>query len=336
LDPGTKLSLLFLYADGGASERTATAYRSLRIDLPQAAIAVGVLPVQHLPQVTYSRVAPYEFRIHVRDARAPFLLVLSETFASGWHLESGTHGSSRASHLRVDGYANGWRVPWRGSYDLKVTYGPEQSALWARRADAVLIPVVLVLSLLRWGVQRRPQRVGRRRSAGSLRPLRPSTIASGWPTEHTEASTVRARFSNRRGSLDRDDELTVRLKRAEDELAKYRERETLIAETLLTAQNAANELRERAERELEQERARAEELRRRAEQNRAELASDVEWLRRMSTQMQESIRSLLLNTLDVLGDGSRAQATEQDPSLTDAVGNRTRGPDQPAARDETQ
>jgi arabinofuranan 3-O-arabinosyltransferase len=339
LDPGTKSAWLFLYADGGASQRTTAAYRSLRIELPQAVIAVGVLPVQHLPKVTYSRVAPYEFRVHVRDARAPFLLVLSETFASGWQLEGGNQGSARASHLRVDGYANGWRVPRRGSYDLKVTYGPEQPAAWARRGDAVLIPLVLVLGLLRWGVQRRPQRVGRRWSADSLRRLRPSTIASGWRTEHTGASTVLARFSKRQGSIDRgrrDDDITARLKRAEDALAKYREPESRIAETLLTAQNTANELRERAERDVEQERADAEALRRRAEQNRAELASDVDWLQRMRTQMHESMRLLQLNTPDVLDDGSRAEATEQKPSPTDAADERTHGSDQPSAQDETE
>jgi arabinofuranan 3-O-arabinosyltransferase len=342
LVPGTKSSWLFLYADGGASEPTVTAYRSLRIESPQAAIAVGVLPVAHLPQVTYRRVAPYEFRVHVRDAREPFLLVLSETFASGWHLEGGSRGSARASHLRVDGYANGWRVPWRGSYDLELTYGPEQLALWTRRGDALLIPVVLALSLLRWGAQRRPQRVGRRSSADSRRRLRPRTIALGWRTEHTEASTMRARLSMRRVSLDdssaelrkTNEELTTKLKRAEDALANYRERETLIAETLLTAQNAANELRERTERDLAQRRAEAEELRRRAEQSRAELASEVEWLRTMRAQMQESIRSLLLNTLDVLGGGSRAEDTEREPSLTDALDSRTLGSAQPSAQDE--
>jgi arabinofuranan 3-O-arabinosyltransferase len=305
LDPGTRSAWLFLYADGGASQRTTAAYRSLRIELPQAVIAVGVLPVVQLPQVTYSRVAPYEFRVHVRDATAPFLLVLSETFASGWHLEGGNQGSAQASHLRVDGYANGWRVPRRGSYDLKLTYGPEQTAAWARRGDAVLIPFVLVLSLLRWGVQRRPQRGGRRWSADSLRRLRPSTIGFGWRTEHTEASTVRARFSKQ-------------------------------GETLLTAQSTANELRERAERDVKQELADAEELRRRAEQDRAELASDVEWMQRMRTQMRESMRLLQLDTPDVLGDGSRAEDTEQKPPLTDAPDSQTRGSDQPSAQDETE
>jgi hypothetical protein len=195
---------------------------------------------------------------------------------------------------------------------------PEQSALWTRRGHAVLMPLVLVFSLLRWGVQRRPQRGGRRWSADSLRRLRPSTIAFG-RTVHTEASTVQETFSKRQGSIDRarrDDGVTARLKRAEDALAKYRERESRIAETLLTVQNTANELRERAERDVEQERADAEELRRRAEQNRAEFASD-EWLERMRTQVLESMRLLQLNTPDVLGDESRAEDTEQKPAAQD-------------------
>jgi hypothetical protein len=163
--------------------------------------------------------------------------------------------------------------------------------------------------------------------------------------------TVQARGSRmqwrypmrRRGSSEdhdelrkQDDELPAKLKRAEDKLAKYRERETLIAETLLTAQSTANELRERAERDVEQELADAEELRRRAAQNRAELASDVEWLQRMRTQMHESMRLLQLNTPDVLGDAAGAEATAQKPSPTDAADERTHGSDQPSAQDETE
>jgi mannose-6-phosphate isomerase class I len=154
---------------------------------------------------------------------------------------------------------------------------------------------------------------------------------------------VRARLSTRRVGLDDSsaelrktkEELTTKLKRAEDALADYRERETLIAETLLTAQSAANELRERAERDLEQERADAEELRRRAKQNRAEVASEIEWLRTMRTEMHESIHSLLLNTLHVLDGESRAE-TKQEPSLTDDLESRPPRPDQPSAQAETE
>jgi arabinofuranan 3-O-arabinosyltransferase len=161
-EAGTKSLWLFLYADGGGSKPTVTEYRELRVERPQPAIAVGIAPVRHLPEVSYGRVAPYEFRVHVRGAGGPFLLVLSETFAPGWRVEVPGHSSGGASHLRVNGYANGWRLPWRGTYDLKITYRPEQLALWAARSDLVLIPLALVLSLGRWGVRRRWQLVPER------------------------------------------------------------------------------------------------------------------------------------------------------------------------------
>jgi arabinofuranan 3-O-arabinosyltransferase len=151
---GTRSLLLFLYADGGAADPTTTEYRNLGVEFSQPAIAVSVSPLPRLPEVTYRRMAPYEFHVHVERAREPFLLVLSETFAPGWHLQAKDR-SSAAAHGRVNGYANGWRVPWRGTYDLELTYGPERVALWARRADAVLIPLTLVLSGLCLVVRRR-------------------------------------------------------------------------------------------------------------------------------------------------------------------------------------
>ena len=49
----------------------------------------------------------------------------------------------------MNGYANGWRVPWKGSYDLTVTYGPEQLARWAGRIDLVLVLLVAAVWLVR-------------------------------------------------------------------------------------------------------------------------------------------------------------------------------------------
>jgi hypothetical protein len=42
-------------------------------------------------------------------------------------------------------------VPWRGTYELTIVYGPEQLARWAGRADLLLIPLALVL-WLGWAV----------------------------------------------------------------------------------------------------------------------------------------------------------------------------------------
>jgi len=155
---------------------------------------------------------------------------------------------------------------------------------------------------------------------------------------------MRARLSKRGESVGdgsgdlrkRNDELAAKLRSTEDALTNYREREALIAETLLTAQSAAHALREQVERDLEQERADAEELRRQAEQSRAELVSDVEWLRTMRTQMRDGIRSLLLNTLDALGGGARPEPTERAPSGTVDLESLTSESAQRSAQNETE
>jgi hypothetical protein len=146
---GTRSLRLFLYADGDSLARTVTEYRQIRIERARPVVALGVAPLAQLPRVSYRRVAPYEFRVRVDGARRPFLLAVDETFAPGWHLETGGRDSTGLTHVRVNGYANGWRVPWKGSYDLTVTYGPEQLARWAGRIDLVLVLLVAAVWLVR-------------------------------------------------------------------------------------------------------------------------------------------------------------------------------------------
>ena len=125
---GTRSLRLYLYADGDGRSRTVTEYREIAINRPRPVVALGVVPVGALPKVSYRRVAPYEFRVHVQDARRPFLLAVGETFAPGWRVEAEGRGSTGLAHLRVNGYANGWRLPWTGTYEVTITYGPERFA----------------------------------------------------------------------------------------------------------------------------------------------------------------------------------------------------------------
>jgi len=163
---GTRSLRLFLYADGDSSKRTVTEYRQIRIDRARPVVALGVEPLGELPRVSYRRVAPYEFRVRVKGARRPFLLAVDETFAPGWHLETGGRDSTGLTHVRVNGYANGWRVPWKGNYQLTITYGPEQLARWAGRIDLVLVSFVAAVWLVR---------VARRRPRGSASDGSPSS-----------------------------------------------------------------------------------------------------------------------------------------------------------------
>jgi hypothetical protein len=144
--PETGSLLLFLYADGGGDTTTVTEYRRLSITEGRPYDAIALVPATRLPGVSYRRVAPYEFKAHVTNARRPFLLVTAETYAPGWRVESKGRSSKSVEHMRVNGYANGWRIPWKGTYDVTITYGPERYARAARRFDMIFIP----LSLLAW------------------------------------------------------------------------------------------------------------------------------------------------------------------------------------------
>ena len=144
---GTRALRLFLYADGSADARTVTEYREITVNRPRPAVALGAVPVVALPKISYRRVAPDEYRVTVHGARRPFVLAVSETFAPGWRVDAEGRDTSGLVHLPVNGYANGWRLPWTGTYELTISYGPERLARWARRADLVLLPLVAALWL---------------------------------------------------------------------------------------------------------------------------------------------------------------------------------------------
>lgn len=79
------------------------------------------------------------------------------------------------THFRVNGYANGWRIPWTGSYELVISYGPERLAQAARRLDLVAIPLG-VLALFLAPIRRRHK--NRQGSRSGARPSLPGRTRS--------------------------------------------------------------------------------------------------------------------------------------------------------------
>jgi arabinofuranan 3-O-arabinosyltransferase len=152
---GTESVRLFLYADGDPESRTLTLteYRGLTVASPAPELGVVVQPQVAPPEVSYRRTAPNEFRVEVEGAERPFVLVAAETFAPGWRLER--EDAEAVKHFRVNGYANGWRVPWTGSYELTISYGPERYAQAARTLDLVAVPLGVLVLLLGPGLRRR-------------------------------------------------------------------------------------------------------------------------------------------------------------------------------------
>lgn len=173
LDPNVRGLDLFLYADGNGDGRTVTEYRNVHVE-PVGSVAVLGLPAKRpLPRIIAKREAPWKFDVRVAGSKAPFLLATSEAYAPGWKLRADGRDASDLPHVRVNGYANGWLVPWKGSYELTLEYGPERYARAARWLSLVALIGVLGWIGLRLALRTLSARseLLRRRRQRPFRPL---------------------------------------------------------------------------------------------------------------------------------------------------------------------
>lgn len=140
LDPEVQSLQLFLYADGTGGRPTVAEYRGVSVGPIGSVALVGPARERPLPRIVARREEPWKIHVRVENARAPFLLATSEAFAPGWKASVDDHDGSQLRHVEVNGYANGWLVPWKGSYEMTLEYGPER---WARAARFLSIVALL-------------------------------------------------------------------------------------------------------------------------------------------------------------------------------------------------
>ncbi len=124
------------------------------------------------PGLVHEEVNPTRYRVQVTDARAPYHLVFSESFAPGWEAyvrESpedtrdefawsallsqlwrhwkGVRRSKLDDHLQVNGYANGWYVDREGSYTIDVEYRFQPAYEIALLVTGATLAVCAILAL---------------------------------------------------------------------------------------------------------------------------------------------------------------------------------------------
>jgi arabinofuranan 3-O-arabinosyltransferase len=145
LDPDVQALRLFLYADGAGDESTVVEYRGLHVGPVGSVALVGIPTRRPLPRIVATRTDPWKFQVRVENAQSPFLLATGEAFAPGWKASAEGHPDSELRHVEVNGYANGWLVPFKGSYEMTLEYGPERYAQAAR-----VFSVVGLLFVLAW------------------------------------------------------------------------------------------------------------------------------------------------------------------------------------------
>ena len=99
-------------------------------------------------------------------------------------------------------------------------------------------------------------------------------------------------------------DLRDEIERLEGELARFRELEVLLRNTLVSAERSADELRAQAHREadviLDEARVKARELGGGAENERERVRADIRRLKTVETQMRAEYRAFLVTALDRL------------------------------------
>jgi arabinofuranan 3-O-arabinosyltransferase len=155
---------LFFYADGQGDSITSitkTQYRNVSVTVDDSEDLFLVQDSQrtNVPTVDSEKVSPAEFQVSVSGADDPYVLVLTESYASGWRIQvDGT--DINVPHVVVNGYANGWILDRQGDYVIRLTYEPESFARVARWTS-----LISIFAVVAYGISMRLRRGRKRRTA---------------------------------------------------------------------------------------------------------------------------------------------------------------------------
>src|SRR3712207_2959782 len=148
-----------------------------------------------------------------------------------------------------------------------------------------------------------------------LRHVRPKRRLFGYDRGATDAFLDDVRASFEVVWRERAD-LSEEIERLEGELARYRELEVALRNTLVSAERASDELKAQAGREaellLESARLNAREITTAAENERERLRTEIRRLKALETDMRAGYRAFLLTALDRLeGETNGGETTER-------------------------
>ncbi len=148
-----------------------------------------------------------------------------------------------------------------------------------------------------------------------IRHLRPKRQLFGYDRDATDRLLDDVRASFEVVWRERAD-LTEEVERLESELARFRELEIALRNTLVSAERASDELKAQAGREaeltLKSARLNAREITAAAENERERLRTEIRRLKAVETDMRAGYRAFLLTALDRLeGDTDAGESSER-------------------------
>lgn len=113
---------------------------------PLTLVVSAQTPRRTTPSVQVTTASPGRYTARISGAHGRFVLVLPETYADGWALR-GLPTGWQATHLQVNGYANGWLVTGSGSAAVTLSYQPARWS-WAALLVSLAVGVALLVGLV--------------------------------------------------------------------------------------------------------------------------------------------------------------------------------------------
>ncbi len=100
------------------------------------------------PQVTYSRVSAEKYKVHVRNATKPFVLVFGEAYDPLWRVS--IKGGKVVRPIKLYSVINGFPIDRKGSYDLTITYVPQSWFIEGLIISLVALLLCVAYLLFTW------------------------------------------------------------------------------------------------------------------------------------------------------------------------------------------
>jgi hypothetical protein len=105
--------------------------------------------------IEYEYIKPGHYKVHVKDAVSPFVIIQADSYRSSWQIVS--LPSSEWIHFVANGFANGWLIEKTGTYSFDIYFNPqsylEAGALISAATSVGALSVILYVNrafLKRW------------------------------------------------------------------------------------------------------------------------------------------------------------------------------------------
>ncbi len=79
-----------------------------------------------LPEIKYQKINPTKYKVTVKSAEDPFLLVMNQRYTPLWKLTDENQTEIGTRTESVDMYTNTWLVDRKGDMELMIEYSPQK------------------------------------------------------------------------------------------------------------------------------------------------------------------------------------------------------------------